>query len=88
MSADAGRRPPHRAPPRPDRIRRINGGFAFVRLFFIRWHGLSFACPNDRALLLQLRCGDGRLHNKACRVADRDVLHHTQADVAMLLLIV
>jgi hypothetical protein len=30
MSADAGRRPPHRAPPRPDRIRRIDGGFAFV----------------------------------------------------------
>ena len=30
MPADAGRRPPHRAPPRPDRIRRIAGGFAFV----------------------------------------------------------
>jgi hypothetical protein len=30
MAADAGRRPPHRAPPRPDRIRRIEGGFAFV----------------------------------------------------------
>ena len=30
MSADAGRRPPHRAPLRPDRIRRIAGGFAFV----------------------------------------------------------
>ena len=29
MSA-TGRRPPHRPPPRPDRIRRITGGFAFV----------------------------------------------------------
>lgn len=30
MSGDGGRRPPHRAPPRPDRLRRIEGGFAFV----------------------------------------------------------
>lgn len=31
MPADAsGRKPPHRAPPRPDRIRRIEGGFAFL----------------------------------------------------------
>lgn len=30
MSAAAGRKPPHRTPPRPDRIRRIEGGFAFV----------------------------------------------------------
>ena len=30
MPADAGRKPPHRTPPRPDRIRRIAGGFAFV----------------------------------------------------------
>ena len=30
MPADAGRRPPHRTPPRPDRVRRIAGGFAFV----------------------------------------------------------
>ena len=30
MPADAARRPPHRTPPRPDRIRRIAGGFAFV----------------------------------------------------------
>jgi hypothetical protein len=30
VPADAGRGPPHRAPPRPDRIRRIAGGFAFV----------------------------------------------------------
>jgi hypothetical protein len=27
---DGSRRPPHRAPPRPDRIRRIAGGFAWV----------------------------------------------------------
>jgi hypothetical protein len=25
-----GRRPPHQTPPRPDRIRRIEGGFAFL----------------------------------------------------------
>ena len=30
MPTDAGRRPPHRAPPCPDRVRRIDGGFAFV----------------------------------------------------------
>ena len=30
MPADAGRKPPHRTPLRPDRIRRIAGGFAFV----------------------------------------------------------
>lgn len=30
MPADRGRSPPHRAPPRPDRIRRITGGFASV----------------------------------------------------------
>ena len=30
MPANAGRKPPHRTPPRPDRIRRIAGGFAFV----------------------------------------------------------
>jgi hypothetical protein len=30
MPAGAGRTPTHRTPPRPDRIRRISGGFAFV----------------------------------------------------------
>lgn len=30
MPADAGRRLPLRTPPRPDRVRRIAGGFAFV----------------------------------------------------------
>ena len=30
MPADADRRPLHRTPPRPDRIRHIAGGFAFV----------------------------------------------------------
>ncbi|HEV7461180.1 MAG TPA: hypothetical protein VGN78_11630 [Solirubrobacteraceae bacterium] len=30
MPADGGRSPPHRPPPRPDRVRRIAGGFAFV----------------------------------------------------------
>jgi hypothetical protein len=30
MPVGAGRTPPHRTPPRPDRIRRITGGFAFV----------------------------------------------------------
>lgn len=30
MPAGAGRTPTHRTPPRPDRIRRITGGFAFV----------------------------------------------------------
>jgi hypothetical protein len=28
--SDAGRKTPHRAPPRPDRVRRIDGGFAFI----------------------------------------------------------
>jgi len=30
MPTDTGRRPPHRTPPRPDRVRRIEGGFAFL----------------------------------------------------------
>jgi hypothetical protein len=30
MPASAGRTPPHQTPPRPERIRRISGGFAFV----------------------------------------------------------
>jgi hypothetical protein len=30
VPTDRGRPPPHRPPPRPDRIRRIAGGFAFV----------------------------------------------------------
>lgn len=38
MSADASRRPPYRPPPRPDRIRRITGGFAFVPNEFLH-HG-------------------------------------------------
>ena len=38
VSADASRRPPYRPPPRPDRIRRITGGFAFVPNEFLH-HG-------------------------------------------------
>jgi hypothetical protein len=30
MPVGSGRTPPHRTPPRPERIRRISGGFAFV----------------------------------------------------------
>jgi hypothetical protein len=44
MPADAGRRPPHRTPPRPDRIRCITGGFAFVPNDFLH-HGF-FASLN------------------------------------------
>lgn len=45
MSADAARRPPHRPPPRPDRIRRITGGFAFVPNEFL--HQGFFASLSD-----------------------------------------
>jgi hypothetical protein len=54
MPAAAGRRPPHRAPPRPDRIRRIEGGFAFVPNRFL--HGGFFASLShaERSLYLFL----------------------------------
>ena len=45
MSADTVRRPPHRHPPRPDRIRRIAGGFAFVPNEFL--HQGFFASLGD-----------------------------------------
>jgi hypothetical protein len=54
MPADAGHRPPHRPPPRPDRIRRIDGGFAFLPNRFL--HEGFFASLNhaERSLYLFL----------------------------------
>jgi len=54
MPADTGHRPPHRPPPRPDRIRRIDGGFAFLPNRFL--HEGFFASLNhaERSLYLFL----------------------------------
>src|ERR1043165_5727621 len=45
MPTGADRRPTHRTPPRPDRIRRIDGGFAFVPNEFL--HRGFFASLSD-----------------------------------------
>jgi hypothetical protein len=50
VSVDAGRRPPHRAPPRPDRIRRINGGFAFVPNEFLHQGFFASLSHTERSL--------------------------------------
>jgi hypothetical protein len=50
MPADAGRKPPHRTPPRPDRIRRIAGGFAFVPNDFLHQGFFSSLSHAERSL--------------------------------------
>jgi hypothetical protein len=50
MPADAGQRPPHRAPPRPDRIRRITGGFAFVPNEFLHRGFFAQLSHTERSL--------------------------------------
>jgi hypothetical protein len=50
MPADAGRRPPHRAPPRPDRIRRIEGGFAFLPNRFLHEGFFASLSHTERSL--------------------------------------
>src|SRR5262245_33537986 len=47
---DSGRRSPHRAPPRPDRIRRIDGGFAFVPNRFLHEGFLASLSHTERSL--------------------------------------
>jgi len=54
MAADAGRRPPHRAPPRPDRIRRIEGGFAFLPNRFLHEGFFASLSHAERSLYLFL----------------------------------
>lgn len=54
MPADAGRRPPHRTPPRPDRIRRIAGGFAFVPNDFLHRGFFASLSHTERSLYLFL----------------------------------
>lgn len=50
MSAGPGRPPPHRAPPRPDRIRRITGGFAFVPNEFLHQGFFAPLSHTERSL--------------------------------------
>jgi hypothetical protein len=54
VSADAGRKPPHRAPLRPDRIRRIEGGFAFVPNRFLHDGFFASLSHAERSLYLFL----------------------------------
>jgi hypothetical protein len=54
MPADAGRRPPHRPPPRPDRIRRIDGGFAFLPNRFLHEGFFASLSHAERSLYLFL----------------------------------
>jgi hypothetical protein len=50
MPVDAGRRPPNRTPPRPDRIRRITGGFAFVPNDFLHQGFFASLSHAERSL--------------------------------------
>lgn len=50
MPANAGRTPPHRTPPRPDRIRRIAGGFAFVPNDFLHQGFFASLSHAERSL--------------------------------------
>ena len=50
MPADAGRKPPHRNPPRPDRVRRIVGGFAFVPNDFLHQGFFASLSHAERSL--------------------------------------
>lgn len=54
MADGAGRRPPHRAPLRPDRIRRIEGGFAFLPNRFLHEGFFASLCHAERSLYLFL----------------------------------
>jgi hypothetical protein len=79
MPADTGRRPPHRAPPRPDRVRRIDGGFAFVPTRFL--HDGFFASLSDaeRALYFFLVLAGDRngvsfyAHDRICAALELTV---------------
>ena len=50
MPADAGRKPPHRIPPRPDRVRRLAGGFAFVPNDFLHHGFFASLSHHERSL--------------------------------------
>ena len=50
MPADAGRKPPHRTPLRPDRTRRIAGGFAFVPNDFLHQGFFASLSHAERSL--------------------------------------
>ena len=50
MPADAGRKPPHRTPPRPDRIRHIAGGFAFIPNDFLHQGFFASLSHAERSL--------------------------------------
>ena len=54
MPADAGRRLPHRTPPRPDRVRRIQGGFAFLPNRFLHEGFFASLSHVERSLYLFL----------------------------------
>ena len=50
MPTDAGRKGPHRTPLRPDRIRRISGGFAFVPNDFLHQGFFASLSHAERSL--------------------------------------
>lgn len=54
MPTDRGRAPPHRPPPRPDRIRRIAGGFAFVPNDFLHRGFFASLDHTERSLYFLL----------------------------------
>jgi len=54
MPADTGRKPPHRTPPRPDRVRRIEGGFAFLPNRFLHEGFFASLSHAERSLYLFL----------------------------------
>jgi hypothetical protein len=49
-SAGASRTPTHRTPPRPDRIRRITGGFAFLPNEFLHQGFFASLSDTERSL--------------------------------------
>jgi hypothetical protein len=50
MPANTGRKPPHRTPMRPDRIRRIEGGFAFLPNDFLHQGFFASLSHAERSL--------------------------------------
>jgi len=81
MPVDSGRRPPHRPPPRPDRIRRIDGGFAFVPNRFLHQGFFASLSHVERSLYFFLVLASDR-HGVSFYAYDRicDALELTLDD--------
>ncbi|HEX8107571.1 MAG TPA: hypothetical protein VF516_07565 [Kofleriaceae bacterium] len=85
MPADASRRPPPRTPPRPDRIRRIAGGFAFVPNEFLHQGFFASLSHAERSLYFFLVLASDRngvsfyAHDRIC-----DVLELTLDDYVLV----